>query len=383
MNALDLYKTRKILFFAASSAFAALFYSLMEAMILHGTNTITDCATASFLEKIAINITFGALIGFTVGVLEEFFFHQIARKRSIMKVLTLKAGIYFSVFTLMALGIAVAHGMNNYEAHPLQPEVIAHVQQTFNSAFYPLFLIYVTLSTTGMIFIHQMCEKMGYGVLWQFLLGKYNQAKQEQRAFMFLDMKSSTSIAERIGSERFYQLLNDFFADMTNTILKYQGEIYQYVGDEIIITWRVEENTKMNKAIQCFYEIEKAILKNRKNYLRKYGFVPEFKAAIHSGQVTVGEVGTLKREMVFSGDVLNTTARIQSLCNSYQAKLLISDEFYGLLPQADDSLDLEHIGKVSLKGKSEKVGIIKVEEKLLPVLQPNWQNAFPKSLLPV
>ena len=49
----------------------------------------------------------------------------------------------------------------------------------------------------------------------------------------------------------------------------------------------------------------------------QYGVVPEFKAGFHVGFATVGEIGVLKKIIAFSGDVLNTTSRIQSNCNKF------------------------------------------------------------------
>ncbi|MGR3301112.1 MAG: hypothetical protein ACUZ8I_01275 [Candidatus Scalindua sp.] len=52
---------------------------------------------------------------------------------------------------------------------------------------------------------------------------------------MFLDLKSSTTIAEEIGHRRYFEFISDFIADVTTPILNNHGEIYQYVGDEIVI----------------------------------------------------------------------------------------------------------------------------------------------------
>lgn len=378
MNALDLYKTRKIGFFALGGAISALFYTLMEGMIVNGASNITDCIFTNIFIGVAINIVFGAFIGIGIGIFEVFIFNKSMRSRNVGQVLWIKAVIYLLLFAAFAIMISVTHAVNDLRLPIHHPDVITEASGTLKSVYFPLFLFYVTISTTGMIFLHQVNEKLGNGMFWQFMFGKYHRPKQEQRAFMFLDMKSSTSIAERLGSQLFYQLLNDFFADMTDTILKYQGEIYQYVGDEIIITWNVDRQRNFSKIVNCFFEIEKAIQQNAKSYIQKYGFIPEFKAAIHTGQVTAGEVGTIKREIVFSGDVLNTTARIQSLCNQYGAKLLVSDEFHALLAKMDNQIVVESLGKVMLKGKAEKVGIVKLEERLAPVFQPNWTVPLPQ-----
>ena len=82
----------------------------------------------------------------------------------------------------------------------------------------------------------QVSDKFGPGILWKFITGKYYHPRQEERIFMFLDLKSSTTIAEKMNSKKFFELLKEIFSDITEPILNSQGEIYQYVGDEVIIT---------------------------------------------------------------------------------------------------------------------------------------------------
>jgi len=56
---------------------------------------------------------------------------------------------------------------------------------------------------------------------------------------MFVDLLSSTTIAEALGNEKYHNLLHDFYADITNPIIYNKGKIYQYVGDEVIVSWRL------------------------------------------------------------------------------------------------------------------------------------------------
>ena len=112
---------------------------------------------------------------------------------------------------------------------------------------------------------------------------------------------------------------------MTDAILETSGEIYQYVGDEIVVSWPETKGLQNNDCIRCFIKINETINSNREEYLKRFGFVPEFKAGLHLGEVTTGEIGTLKKDIIYTGDVLNTSARIQALCNQYRARVLISE----------------------------------------------------------
>ena len=92
----------------------------------------------------------------------------------------------------------------------------------FDSTLITYFILWgvITLST---LFLLQVNDKFGPGILLKFLAGNYHQPKKEQRIFMFMDMRSSTSIAEKIGNEKYFNLLNDLFSDITDTILNNEG----------------------------------------------------------------------------------------------------------------------------------------------------------------
>ncbi len=132
------------------------------------------------------------------------------------------------------------------------------------------------------------------------------------------------------GHIKYYELINEFFYDVTDAIIETKGEIYQYVGDEIVISWTIDNGIENSNCINCFFNIQDEVKKNSGKYQSKYGLVPSFKAGLHYGDVTVGRSAYLKREIVFSGDVLNTTSRIQELCNKYNEKLIVSKDILEL-----------------------------------------------------
>jgi adenylate cyclase len=235
-------------------------------------------------------------------------------------------------------------------------------EMLLNPAFWVSMSIWA-LMVSGTQFMLQVNDKFGNGVLWRFLTGEYFHPREENRIFMFLDIKSSTSIAEKIGHMKYFQLLSQFYKDITDPIINYSGEIYQYVGDEVIITWTERNGTFENNCIQCFFEIQKTIENKKDHYLSAYGFIPGFKAGIHVGESTVGEIGIMKKDIVYSGDVLNTTARIQGECNKYGVDILISAELLSKLGSMDSNYEIEAKGVYSLKGKENVVGLISIKEK--------------------
>lgn len=80
----------------------------------------------------------------------------------------------------------------------------------------------------GVIF--EFRRLVGGPALGRFLLGTYHRPKREQRIVMFLDMKSSTALAERLGELRVSDLITQFFFDIDQPIAEHGGEVHAYVG---------------------------------------------------------------------------------------------------------------------------------------------------------
>jgi adenylate cyclase len=155
-------------------------------------------------------------------------------------------------------------------------------------------------------------------------------------------------------------MLHEYFSDMSNPIIGYAGEIYQYVGDEIVVSWKLKNGLQNNNCIECFFAIRAAIKKKAARYHRQFGFIPGFKAGFHAGKVTIGEIGVIKRQIIFTGDVLNTTARIQGLCNTYKVDILLSDQLRERLP-LQGRFKAHPLGETVLRGRDEKIGLFTIE----------------------
>jgi FixJ family two-component response regulator len=175
-----------------------------------------------------------------------------------------------------------------------------------------------------------------------------------ERIFMFLDITSSTSIAEKLGHIKYFELINDFFMDIAAPIEDHHGEIYQYIGDEVVISWPLSEGIRDFNVLHCFFDIVDTINGLSGNYLERYDLVPAFKAGMHYGKVSTGTIGTLKREIIYTGDVLNTTSRIEGQCNQYKVNNLLSKDLIEAFPDGN-FFTFDKIGEISLRGKASFV----------------------------
>ena len=171
---------------------------------------------------------------------------------------------------------------------------------------------------------------------------------------MFLDLKSSTSYAEQLGHIKYSRLIQDCFYDLTDVVRIHQAQIYQYVGDEVVVSWALEEGISEANCLHCFFDILDTIDELSFKYLEKYEMVPTFKAGMHFGKVSTGTIGTIKKEIIYTGDVLNTTSRIEGQCNPHNVNLLLSKDLMNKLPN-EDQFKFVEIGEISLRGKASFV----------------------------
>jgi adenylate cyclase len=220
--------------------------------------------------------------------------------------------------------------------------------------------VYIAAIIGVSLFYTEVSENLGQSVLNNFFTGKYHTPMVEERIFMFLDMKSSTTIAENLGHVIYFEMLKEYYSDLSNSIIEYSGEIYQYVGDEIVVSWKLKNGLQNNNCIQCFFAIKAAIKQQGKKYNEKFGLLPEFKAGFHLGKVTTGEIGVIKKDIIFTGDVLNTTARIQGLCNTYKVDLLISGHLMKNL-HLHAQFQIKALGENELRGRDEKIELFTIQ----------------------
>ncbi len=220
------------------------------------------------------------------------------------------------------------------------------------------FVIYFSFMSILASFIRLMINMFGKGQLIRILLGKYRHPSEEKRIFLILDLKSSVAAAEKLGHIRYSKLIQECYYDLDKSVLKHRGEIYQYVGDEAVVTWPYQLGIRNNHCVNCFLDFQNELEKRQPFYIQKFGLQPQFKAGLHGGSLTVAEVGGEKKEIAFHGDVINTASRIQAACNQTGKEILVSEQLSKDLTYHD----LEPIGYVTLKGRSKPVALLTINE---------------------
>lgn len=208
-------------------------------------------------------------------------------------------------------------------------------------------------------FVIEMSMLLGPGVLGNMLRGRYHQPRLERRMLVFFDMRSSSAIAERIGDIAFHSLLNRFFTDLTEPVLAWGGIVHKYVGDEMIVTWPLDEGEDASGAYAAVIAARERLAQLNTRYREEFGVAPTFRAVLHAGPVVAGEMGEVKREIVLLGDSVNTTAKIEQTAKDLPDSIIASADALNAasLPKG---IAARPLGNFALPGKSIPIDLYSI-----------------------
>jgi len=222
------------------------------------------------------------------------------------------------------------------------------------------FVGFAFASSHAITFVRSVNKKFGSRVLLNALLGKYQDPTEEERVFMFIDLRSATTMAEDLGHFSYSAFLRDYFRLVSNCCVENSGEVYQFAGDGVILTWTISTCRKRAKPLNCYRDLIVCFRNTRHRFERKYGTYPQFKVAFHVGRVIATEVGNFGSEMAYHGDALNTTARLQAMCNLLKKEALASESFVRKMPTLE-GFRAENQGSYQLKGKKGDLEVYCIE----------------------
>jgi adenylate cyclase len=227
---------------------------------------------------------------------------------------------------------------------------------TWHDPRYRITLALSLLIAQVMGFIFSIADHLGHGVMRNLITGRYHRPREEMRVFLFVDLVGSTAIAERIGPTGFLRLLDAFVMDLAEPVLEHHGSIYRYVGDEVIVTWPLDKGIAAASCLRCVLAMRASLARKAEIYRARFGVAPEFRAALHAGPVVTGEIGTAKREIVFLGDTVNTTARIEEACRDLGHGILASEALMERL-QLPAGIAARPLGPITLRGKAQPMAL--------------------------
>ena len=190
-----------------------------------------------------------------------------------------------------------------------------------------------------------------------FVTGRYHSPVEENRFVLFVDIAGSTGLAERLGGIAIHRLLDRTFRLLTLAVVDYHGEVLNYVGDEVIVTWPERSGAVDCRPLRCFMAMRDELSFASNQLEREFGAVPRIRGSLHFGAVIVGEIGDIKRAIVFNGDVMNTAARLEELSRGVEGGFLASraamEQFRSTLP-----VKVRNLGRLQIRGRTDGIDVV-------------------------
>ena len=293
----------------------------------------------------------GAAISLPLGAF-EMFYRQVAPGRALMRlpfvaVVAIKSAIYLAVFAVVLAGNRIAF-------HAASVELWRDPSFWSGMAFSAAIGLVVNV-------VLQINSLLGRGVLASFVIGRYHRPREEERVFLFLDVVDSTGWAERLGGPRFMKLLDRLYHDIAEPIVAHRGDIHKYVGDEVIVTWRPKDAFPRADCVRLPFAVRAMLAANAAHYVADFGAAPRLRFALHAGVVVSGELGSVKREIAFLGDAMNTTSRLFDTARERGVEVIASNALLSQLA-LPDGIAASPLGEVALRGKAEKLAVFSLGE---------------------
>jgi len=195
--------------------------------------------------------------------------------------------------------------------------------------------------------------------------------ENRELAILFSDIRSFTTISEKMAPDDLVNSLNRYFSGQVDIIMNRNGIVDKYIGDAIMAFWGapVKHDDDALQSVLSGLDMIEAI-KGFNAHQVKIG-KPEFHIGIgiNYGTVTVGNIGS-ERKMDYTviGDMVNLASRMEGLTKTYHSEILISETIYEALRarggKEAEALAIRLLDTVAVKGKTKGVRIYTVKKSI-------------------
>ncbi len=226
--------------------------------------------------------------------------------------------------------------------------------------FHHTFWIYITYSVVFSVLVNlvvAIANIIGQRAFLNFVTGRYHSPVEENRFVLFVDIAGSTGLAERLGGVGIHRFLDRTFRLLSLAVVDYRGEVLNYVGDEVIVTWPERSGAVDCRPLRCFMAMRDELARASSQFEREFGAAPRIRGSLHFGPVIVGEIGDVKRAIVFNGDVMNTAARLEELSRDVDGGFLASRaamERFGSAPP----VAVRDLGRLPIRGRADGIDVV-------------------------
>ncbi|MBX9934930.1 MAG: adenylate/guanylate cyclase domain-containing protein [Methylobacterium sp.] len=304
-----------------------------------------------------IGILYGTCIGvLTIAYERGVFFSGYSKRLRRLPTLAYLAAAEVSLLLVILLGLALTGSV---------AWTLGLTDKTFPEAITPKIstIPYALVVSALLVSALRVRDLIGSETFASLIVGRYHRPVSEERVFLFLDLVGSTTYAERHGDLAAQELLKAVFSAIAEPVRRYRGQVDDYVGDQVIISWPFSRGVEKARCVACVFAIRQTLRSDQERWVTRFGLLPELRAALHGGNVVTAEVGVDRHKIAYFGDVMNATARLEGLCRDTGKPVLISDAVLSRLPALPDGIDAEALGPYRLRGRSEAMTVHALAEK--------------------
>ena len=302
----------------------------------------------------AVAVAYGLLISATIGAVELFVLDGPMRawlgNLSFTANLIARSAIYASIIVVVQL----------FQLG----EVIAGVPRQASSENFWFGFIYSAVLSVLMNLVFGIANLIGPRALLNFITGRYHAPVEENRFVLFVDIAGSTGLAERLGGIGIHRFLDRTFRLLTVAVVDFRGEVLNYVGDEVIVTWPERGGAIDGRPLRCFVAMRDALSRASGQFEREFGAAPRIRGSLHFGPVIVGEIGDIKRAIVFNGDVMNTAARLEELSRNVEGGFLASRAAMARFDAAPP-FAVRDLGQLAIRGRADGIDVVGLDAPAL------------------
>ncbi len=194
--------------------------------------------------------------------------------------------------------------------------------------------------------------------------------KERYLVSMFVDLRGSTKLAERLLPFDTVFIINRFLTAVSQAVVECGGRPNQFVGDGQLALFglQTDPKTACRQAIMAAGRISVHVDELNK-FLGKD--IPEplrFGVGLHGGEVIIGDIGSHDHTVFTAlGDAVNVTARLQDMTKTLACEVVLSDEVRKTAGLSDDTWPPV---EVAIRGRVEPMIVHAVEnaETLIPLV---------------
>ena len=177
-----------------------------------------------FGPMVLIAVILGVLYGVILGLTGYYLDRRLFSKQALGKVILFKTLTSLVVLILVLALVRYVFLGFLISSWEYAPGTILN-EESWRSVYF-LLVIYYFFMTLLISFINQINRKYGPGILVPLLLGRYRDPKEEDRIFMFMDLRSSTATAEELGHLKYSSFIRDCFSDINEALYPFRAQVY-------------------------------------------------------------------------------------------------------------------------------------------------------------